>query len=224
MRTRIHLLPFGICNCYLVQGEGLVLVDAGPPGKESVFQEKLDRLSINPREISLIFLTHGHRDHVGGTEGLKKLTGGRVAISSRERDCVEKAVAPEVRGVGVWGTLLASVMSMIEPFATFPTSFIDWALEDDHISLNPFGIAGRVLYTPGHTSGSMSLLLDTGEAFVGDLAMNGFPLRIGPGMPVFATDVEAVKESWRLLLGEGANMIYPGHWTPFGAGSLDRFL
>ena len=52
----------------------------------------------------------------------------------------------------------------------------------------------------------MSLLLDSGEAFVGDLAMSGFPKMIGKGMPVFAEDVVAVKESWRLLLSRGARL------------------
>ncbi|MFC2013454.1 hypothetical protein ACFLU8_00985 [Chloroflexota bacterium] len=46
----------------------------------------------------------------------------------------------------------------------------------------------------------MSLLLDTGDAFVGDMAMNGLPMRIGPGMPIFAEDAGALRESWRLLL------------------------
>jgi glyoxylase-like metal-dependent hydrolase (beta-lactamase superfamily II) len=42
-------------------------------------------------------------------------------------------------------------------------------------------VPGKILCTPGHSSGSVSVLLDTGEAFVGDLAMNRFPLRLSPG-------------------------------------------
>ena len=80
------------------------------------------------------------------------------------------------------------------------------------------------LYTPGHTLGSMSLLLDSGEAFVGDLAMSGFPKMIGKGMPVFAEDVVAVKESWRLLLSRGARLIYPAHGNPFESRVLKKQL
>ncbi|RLB06361.1 MAG: hypothetical protein DRG50_05685 [Deltaproteobacteria bacterium] len=70
----------------------------------------------------------------------------------------------------------------------------------------------------------MSLLLDTGEAFVGDLAINGFPMRIGPGIPFFAEDIDMVRESWRLLLQRGAKTFYPAHGKPFATDRLGRFL
>ena len=66
--------------------------------------------------------------------------------------------------------------------------------------------------------------MDSGEAFVGDLAMNGLPLRLGPGMPAVAEDTAAVKESWRLLLDRGATWIYPAHGKPFKAEILEKKL
>ncbi len=101
---------------------------------------------------------------------------------------------------------------------------VDIVLGDEETSLAPFGIPGRVLYTPGHTMGSVSVLLESGDAFVGDLAMNGLPLRLGPGVPVFADDLELVKKSWRLLLDQGAKTIYPGHGKPFPADVLRKAL
>ncbi len=59
---------------------------------------------------------------------------------------------------------------------------------------------------------------------VGDLAMNGFPYRIGPGMSLWAEDVNAIKESWRLLLARGAKQIYPAHGKPFKAEALKKLL
>ena len=97
-------------------------------------------------------------------------------------------------------------------------------LEDEEYPLESYGIHGKVIYTPGHSSGSISLLLDTGDAFVGDLAMNVFPTRIGPGMPIFAENVNALKESWRLLLSSGAKQIYPAHGKPFNADVLEKLL
>ena len=58
------------------------------------------------------------------------------------------------------------------------------------MSLAGYGIPGKIIYTPGHSMGSVSVLLDNGEAFVGDLAMNEFPLRLSPGLPIFAEDME----------------------------------
>jgi glyoxylase-like metal-dependent hydrolase (beta-lactamase superfamily II) len=66
--------------------------------------------------------------------------------------------------------------------------------------------------------------LDSGEAFVGDLAMNGLPLRLGAGLPRFAEDLGVVKKSWRLLLDRGAKWIYPGHGKLFKAEVLEKLL
>lgn len=80
------------------------------------------------------------------------------------------------------------------------------------------------MYTPGHTMGSVSVLLETGDAFVGDLAMNGFPFRLRPGLTILAEDIQKVKESLRLLLDKGAKTVYPGHGKPFPADIIRRVL
>ncbi len=83
-----------------------------------------------------------------------------------------------------------------------------------------------MFYTPGHTGGSCSVLLDSGEAFVGDLAMNGFPLCFSPRISIYSNDSNALVQSWRLLLTRSAETIYPGHGEPFSADiirkSIDR--
>ena len=106
---------------------------------------------------------------------------------------------------------------MFLPLVKFPPAHVDVVLGDDGLSLADYGITGRILYTPGHSMGSVSVLLETGDAFVGDLAMNEFPLRLSPGLPIFAEDMQKVKESWKKLLDEGARIIYPAHGKPFSA-------
>ena len=113
---------------------------------------------------------------------------------------------------------------MVFPFMNFPSASVDLVLGDDDFSLEPYGIHGRVIHTPGHTSGSMSLLLDTGDAFVGDLAVNGLPFRIGPGMPHVGENADAIKESWSLIISSGARQIYPAHGKPFSADVLEKLL
>jgi hydroxyacylglutathione hydrolase len=114
--------------------------------------------------------------------------------------------------------------NLLVPFIKFSGTPVDLALEDEDFSLEPYGIHGRVIHTPGHTAGSMSLLLDTGDAFVGDLAVNGLPMRIGPGMPEVAENTDAVKDGWRLLLSNGVKRIYPTHGNHFGAEVLEKLL
>jgi hydroxyacylglutathione hydrolase len=224
MKTEIHRFSLGIANCYLIKEEGVILVDAGTPNREGKFLKTLKDLSIEPKDISLILLTHGHWDHIGSVHELKRLTGGKVAINQREKDWVEQALKPLPPGISLRGKIFGAILKMSMPLVNFPGTSVDLVLEDEEFPLESYGIHGKVLYTPGHSLGSMSLLLDTGDAFVGDLAMNGLPLRIGPGMSVFAEDTGAVKESWRLLLERGAKLIYPGHGKPFKADALEKLL
>ena len=67
------------------------------------------------------------------------------------------------------------------------------------------------------------MLLERGEAFVGDLAMNMFPLRLNSGLPIIGDDIQVVKESWRKLLGMGAKTVYPAHGKPFSAELMRKF-
>jgi glyoxylase-like metal-dependent hydrolase (beta-lactamase superfamily II) len=70
----------------------------------------------------------------------------------------------------------------------------------------------------------VSILLETGDVFVGDLAMNKFPLRLSPGLPIFAEDWDKVKESWKMLLDQGAKTVYPAHGEPFPADIIQKEL
>jgi len=54
--------------------------------------------------------------------------------------------------------------------------------------------------------------------------MNKFPLRLNPGLPILAEDLEKVKESWKQLLDLGARTVYPGHVRSFSAEVIRRAL
>ncbi|NQT48348.1 MAG: MBL fold metallo-hydrolase [Chloroflexi bacterium] len=211
-------------NCYLIRDEGLVLVDGGMPNTGSRLLKQLRDSSIEPEDVTLLFVTHGHWDHIGSASQLKAATGCKVAINHREKDWLEQGLKVTPPGVGLWGKVMALFSRVYSRLVKFPGAAADLVLEDEDFSLEPFGIHGKLIHTPGHTAGSMSLLLDSGEAFVGDLAMNGLPLRLGPGMPAVAEDTAAVKESWRLLLDRGATWIYPAHGKPFKAEILEKKL
>lgn len=120
-------------------------------------------------------------------------------------------------GVTPWGRAFIAIHKLFLPLIRVPPATVDVLLGNQGLSLADYGIPGRVVHTPGHSAGSVSVLLDTGEAFVGDLAMNKFPLRLSPGLPIFADDLPAVVDSWKLLLKAGATMVYPAHGRPFPA-------
>ncbi len=227
MEQQIIPLKLKITNCYLIKGsEGFIMVDAGPPKTSEIFLKALKKLSLDPDDIKMIFITHGHWDHYGSLHEIRELTGAQSAINHREKAWVENREVQLPAGVGTWGKLLLLMMRSMKPFIkpNIHHASIDITLDDDDLSLKPFGIQGRLLHTPGHTDGSMSLLLDSGEAIVGDLAMSGFPRITGPGPFVVGKDINDMKRSWQILLNAGAVKIYPSHGKPFNARVFNEYL
>jgi hydroxyacylglutathione hydrolase len=217
MSINIYTIPLGFDQAYIVQGEGVIMIDGGAPKKAKAFIKGIDRTPIKPTDIKLIILTHGHWDHIGSARDIKEITGAKIAMHAREKDWLEKSLKPLPPGVTLWGKIFAKIMAVFMPFVHIPATNVDVILGDEEFPLNEFGISGKIIFTPGHSPGSVSLLLDTGEAFVGDLAMNAFPLRLSPGLPIFAEDLHKVRDSWELLLDRGAKTIYPAHGNSFSA-------
>ncbi len=224
MPVQIVAIPAGVANAYALKSAGVVAIDAGAPGKVDLFARGLARAGIQPHDVRLIVLTHGHWDHVGSAREVKALTGAKLAIHERDRTCIENALVPIPPGVTTWGRIFIAIERLFVPLIKFPATPVDIVLGDDGLSLHEYGVPGRVLFTPGHSPGSVSVLLDSGEAFVGDLAMNNLPLRLTPGLPIIAEDAAQVVESWQRLLQAGARTIYPGHGKPFSADVMRRAI
>lgn len=72
-------------------------------------------------------------------------------------------------------------------------------------------MAARLLTTPGHTSGSISVLTDDGSLFCGDLLVNSRPIQVNK----LADNVLAVRRSICRILNLPCKRIYPGHGSPF---------
>ena len=142
----------------------------------------------------------------------------------REKEWLEKAQKHIPPAVTLWGHIISKTLGFLLPLIHFPAAKVDIILRDEDFSLTEFGISGKIIYTPGHSPGSVSILLDTGDAFVGDLAMNSFPLRLSPGLPIFAENIQEVKNSLKLLVDKGATKIYPAHGKSFSAELIRKFL
>jgi hydroxyacylglutathione hydrolase len=225
MSTDIFSLKLGINSSYLIRGtKGIVMVDAGTPNKIRAFKRKLKRLYINPTDIKLIILTHSHFDHAGSSKDIKELTGAKIVIHESEKDHLEKNGFAFIRGVGSWGRISEKLLFPIFRRIKFERPVSDIFLRSEEIDLNDYGIDGKIIHTPGHTVGSISLLLDTGEAFVGCMAHDGFPFRLTPGLPIYAEDISKVKESWKMLIENGARIVFPGHGNPFPVDVIRKKL
>ncbi len=224
MSVDIIPISLGFDQCYVLKGEGIVVVDSGEPQKGAVFARTLEKEGISLQDVKLVILTHGHWDHIGSAAEIKSLTGASLAMHKAEVHWLENSLKPLPPGITVWGRIFIMLHSLFLPFIKIPPSRVDLVIDDNGLLLADYGIPGRVVYTPGHSSGSVSVLLDTGEAFVGDLAINKFPLCISPSLPIFAEDPSEVISSWKKLIKQGASTIYPAHGKPFPISVIKKAI
>lgn len=213
--TRILPIPLGFDTCYVLLGEGVVVVDAGQPRKGHAFLRGLAKASIDPTDVGLILLTHAHWDHMGSASELQEVTGAPLWVHATEASWVTSGRPPLPPGVTRWGRAFMAVHRALMPFIDVPPARVDRELGDDSFRLDDFGIHGCIVHTPGHSPGSISLVLDSGEAFVGDLAMNRLPLCSSPSLPIFADDIALVRQSWEKLLRLPVSRIFPAHGASF---------
>jgi len=217
----IHPMPLGLyVRSYLIRAEGVVLVDAGLPHHGPVFRRALAGLGVRPADIRLIVITHGHFDHIGSAREIQEATGAPIAIHRRDRRYLEQGVIVVPPGTSPWGRVLHAGARTVVPFLKLTPAPVAVEVGDAPVDLAGYGIPGRIVYTPGHTSGSTTLLLETGDAFVGDMAVGAGPLRATPALPVLAEDLGRLMESWQRLIGLGARTIYPGHGRPFALEAI----
>ena len=197
------------------------------PYKIRTFYKALGVAPFEQNEIELIIITHGHFDHISTIREIKENTGAKLVIHRNDIQGLKGSTIPVPAGVTLWGDLSRVMLNtFLTPFLNTQPVDADIILRDEGLSLYEYGVSGRVFHTPGHTGGSCSVLLDSGEAFVGDLAMNSLPLCFSPRISIYSNDFKALVQSWRLLLSRGAETIYPGHGEPFSADiireSIDR--
>ena len=224
MPGNIYSKRVGINHCYLIKADGCIMVDTGPPQSRQAIKKWLGTIDINPQEIQLIVLTHGHADHVGSALSVKEFTGARVALHENDKYMLENGQVVWPSGASTWGHISRYILKPFTPIFRFRGFKVDLVIGDEGLSLAEYGIPGKIIYTPGHTPGSVSVLLETGEAFVGCMTHNNLPFRLRPGLPIFAEDLSKVRDSWRLLLDEGAKMIYPAHGNSFSVEEIIKVL
>lgn len=225
MSAKIIDIKFGINTCYVIKEKGAIMIDGGPPKMSTTFLKRMKDVSIDPEEIQLIVLTHGHFDHVGSAKEIQEITGAKITIHEKDRMDLERGFSKWPKGVTTWGKISSSIFKpLLKNKINFPSFKADIIMDDSEVLLNEFGIAGRILYTPGHTLGSVSVLLDSGEVFAGCLAHNRFPFTFRPTLPIYAENLSLIKESWRKLIDAGAKMVYPGHGKPFSVEIIKKYI
>ena len=166
---------------------GKLLVDCGWPGTLSQFTAELKRKDIAPAEIKYILVTHFHPDHAGLVQEFKNL-GAKLILPESQIDFV----APLKNFVKTENTPYTE----IQQDDNFVLKF-----DESRKFLASIGINGEIISTPGHSDDSVTLILDEGLAFTGDL----------PPRFVVSEDDWVTKESWDKIYQHKITRIFPAH-------------
>jgi glyoxylase-like metal-dependent hydrolase (beta-lactamase superfamily II) len=220
---RIRRLGSGIANSYLVEAGGEVtIVDAGVAGYWDELLAELSHQGRSIADVRAVVLTHGHSDHVGFAERIRRDHSVPVRIHELDAALARGEAKNPARGWGpvkplpllrflVWGARMGALR--IEPIAQV-------AAFGDDATLDVPG-SPRVIRVPGHTPGSAALefaghrALFVGDAFATYAVTTG---REGPQIAPFTADADEALKSLDRLTGIEATTILPGHGQPWTRG------
>ena len=210
-----------IMNTWLYTiADGWVMVDTGYDNSYVSVRKKLQNLQINPEEVHYLFLTHAHDDHAGFLEEwMTEHPRTQVIAHEKAIDGLRKG---QNRFDGGCSTMFAFLFCQLMALLgngdhRYP------GLSEEHlakiITLNEANLeelekelSGKILFTPGHTADSISLLV-RGNLFCGDAAMNGIPS--SHKITIWVEDKTEFEKSWEVMLSSGAKKIYPAHGSAF---------
>lgn len=203
---------------FLFNGQTGILVDTGSRGEANKIQKWLMRSGYGIEQINYIFLTHAHYDHAGSAADLKKISGSKVIIQKEALKYLQNGFKPIPRGTTPMFKLISKMGKMRESIerkvGSYPPLEADIEF-DDKMDLNPMGFDAKIIHTPGHTSGSSSLVFGD-RALVGDCMFN---MR-GTIYPGFADDEETLKTTWQHILTWDVKWFYPAHGKRFSMDKL----
>lgn len=165
---------------------GKLLVDCGWPGTLPQFTKVLQRKGIALKEFKYLLVTHFHPDHAGLVQDLKN-QGVKLILPECQKDFIP-TFGEHFKGKSF-------------PYIEIKQNDnVLLKLEDSRKFLSGIGLNGEILHTPGHSDDSVTLILDEGFAFTGDLH------------PSFMnTDDIVTRESWDKIGQHKIARVYPGH-------------
>lgn len=186
------------CSVNLIRGETLTLVDVGYQGRREVVTERLGRLGVRPEDVQRIVLTHAHWDH---SLNVAYFPNAEIFMHAEEYEYTQAPHPQDWATPAYIGDMLNRARRITQ-------------LRDGD-ELEP---TVRVMHVPGHSRGSMAVLVENSEGVVG-LVGDSLPARAAalmdpPTARFIFWDEEQAERSARKVL-DTCDLIFPGHDRPF---------
>jgi len=206
---------------YLIEtAEALFLVDGGMAGTGRNVLKRIKRIGRKPEELQFAIITHAHADHYGGLAVVQEASGCSIVCHPAHAHTVRTGGGIVSPGINFFGKIYERIA--VVALKALRLKALKRVVTVEHgTGLHALGLSGTILHTPGHSSGDLSLVLDDGSAFVGDLVQGPrIPRILPPEFSIMAVDGPAMITSWRALLDSGARTLYPGHGSVVGIGRI----
>ncbi len=187
---RIRELYYSNTNTYLIQGEeGCLLFDTGWAGTFPAFCHTMGDMNIPVQDIDYILISHYHPDHMGIAQEIADL-GPVILVADIQRNHIHNSDS----------VFTKEGKTQFCPIRDSNVRF--FPIREGRSKLKEIGIDGQVIHTPGHSDDSISLLLDDGSLFVGDLN------------PLYEVELHRgtlIEDSWNKLMALAPKTVYYGH-------------
>jgi hydroxyacylglutathione hydrolase len=197
----------GRSNVFLLANETKnVLVDTGPAFMWNTLNHRLKSLNIS--RIDYLILTHAHFDHAANSKRIKDDYNATVMIHHLEAENLRNGKNSLTDGTNPLSRLFAKGLNKpLGKFMNYEPCENDINI-DSRFNLNEVGFNAFILHTSGHTTGSISLIVDGEIALVGDTMVGIFRKST---FPPFVLDPEEMLKSWSKLLETGCRIFIPSH-------------
>jgi hydroxyacylglutathione hydrolase len=222
MSQEIKTISLDGTNCYLVKTDsGYVLIDTNFPFQRTKLEEALEKEGCKPGNLKLIVITHGDIDHTGNCAYLREKYAVKIAMHKGDTEmCMNDGITRDRGEMPKDFPLPLMILWLLRGFLRFAFGQMLWRKPFDRFepdllleegqSLAEYGSDAKVLYTPGHSKGSISLLTDSGDLICGDMFNN---VR---GRILKSTDKGVLEKLKELEI----ETVYPGHGKPFSMEQL----
>jgi hydroxyacylglutathione hydrolase len=214
--NKIIQLLSGRSNVFLVKhySGNSMLVDTGVKLVRRFLTDALIKYQ-TPRPHYLV-LTHSHFDHAANAAFIRKTTGAKTVIHEAEADYLRTGGMKIPEGTYAFTRTLVSLAHKVNYKPGSEPCTVDVEVVGAY---NPPDMPGiKLIHTPGHSAGSISIIVDNEIALVGDTMVNVGLFNV---FPPFADDVEALKQSWQKLLETGCHSFLPSHGGVISRGELE---
>ncbi len=197
----------GRSNAYLIHSEeGTILVDTGKTSAFERLQNNIQILGFQTKDIKHLILTHTHFDHCQNAHVIKRLSNCKIWVSEQESEFVVHGYTPLPKGTILFSRMISGLEGLIGKKQFGYKPFTPEVVIAGQTDLDNFPV--RVLPTPGHSEGSVSVIVDNEIALVGDALFGVFRKSV---LSPFADDFRQLVSSWGTLLGSGCHTFLPGH-------------